>query len=575
MTRHLLLAGLLLWGSQAVAQDDVIGVFADPAGTQDETLAIAGQAFDIYVVLLNASEPSGLFGYEVKLVATPNLTLSDWTYGAGANYLAAPEFLVIYPDARPRADVMLLASGRCQVDGTEPGYIRIAPMDPGSVEPPAPVYLPGTMDLVDVYVTMTPNALAPESPAFIVHNCSATGQWARESAVGPTARSNYAMAYDSQDEVVVLFGGHDGDYSDETWLWDGSGWNEVFPAHSPSARTAAAMVYDRARDRMVLFGGNNPNALSDTWEWDGSDWTQVATTGPGARFSMGFAYDSNRHVCVLYAGNHDAGRWADTWEWNGTTWSLRMADSPPDNRSFHAMAYDEDLQKVVLFGGQIPGGLFKNDTWTWDGTNWVQLAVSGPSARVGHGMTYESACGGIYLFGGLSPTTVLGDLWKFQGGAWTLVQAEQPQPGPRRNQQMIFDRARGTLMFFGGRNTLGEYDDTWSYGAPSIVLAGVDPRDPGDLGVPAVRIHSSYPNPFNPRTTIRFDLGRPGPVKLVVYDLQGRPVRTLFDGDLVAGVHELVWDGTDQKGARVASGAYLYRLTMAEGEYKGKMVLLK
>jgi len=75
------------------------------------------------------------------------------------------------------------------------------------------------------------------------------------------------------------------------------------------------------------------------------------------------------------------------------------------------------------------------------------------------------------------------------------------------------------------------------------------------------RLHPNQPNPFNPRTTIRFELPAAGTARLVVYDVAGRPVRVLVDGGLSAGAHEAVWDGTDSAGRETGSGSYLARLT--------------
>ncbi len=81
-------------------------------------------------------------------------------------------------------------------------------------------------------------------------------------------------------------------------------------------------------------------------------------------------------------------------------------------------------------------------------------------------------------------------------------------------------------------------------------------------------LHPCQPNPFNPRTTVRYDLPRAAPVVLAIYDLSGRRVRTLRDGaDEPAGSHEAEWDGRDDGGRVVPSGVYVCRLTA--GEYRG------
>ncbi len=88
-------------------------------------------------------------------------------------------------------------------------------------------------------------------------------------------------------------------------------------------------------------------------------------------------------------------------------------------------------------------------------------------------------------------------------------------------------------------------------------------------------LYANTPNPFNPRTAIRFQMPRAGVASLRVYDAAGRVVRTLLDGHVEAGVQGTVWDGQDDSGRPVGSGMYLYKLH-ANGEVlSGRMTLLK
>ena len=80
----------------------------------------------------------------------------------------------------------------------------------------------------------------------------------------------------------------------------------------------------------------------------------------------------------------------------------------------------------------------------------------------------------------------------------------------------------------------------------NILVPAVITAAPGD--VPAVtRLVGNAPNPFNPQTTIAFDLARAQSVRLEVFDLRGRLVRRLQDGVLAAGRHEVRWDGRDDE----------------------------
>jgi hypothetical protein len=74
-----------------------------------------------------------------------------------------------------------------------------------------------------------------------------------------------------------------------------------------------------------------------------------------------------------------------------------------------------------------------------------------------------------------------------------------------------------------------------------------------------------YPNPFNPRTMISYDLPRPGEVSVAVYDLRGRVVRSLWRGALEVGRHQVEWDGRDERGDAAPTGIYLVRLITDEG----------
>ena len=90
-----------------------------------------------------------------------------------------------------------------------------------------------------------------------------------------------------------------------------------------------------------------------------------------------------------------------------------------------------------------------------------------------------------------------------------------------------------------------------------------------DHNLPIVMtLEQNHPNPFNPRTTIRLDLPAAGTVRLAVYDIAGRLVRVLVEGEIPAGSHEAVWDGRDASGRSVPSGSYLARL-VAGGKVEG------
>jgi hypothetical protein len=92
-------------------------------------------------------------------------------------------------------------------------------------------------------------------------------------------------------------------------------------------------------------------------------------------------------------------------------------------------------------------------------------------------------------------------------------------------------------------------------------------------------LEQNYPNPFNPTTTIRFALAQPGVIRLEIYDLAGRLVRTLINNEnKISGEHLVIWDGRDDRGNLAGSGVYFYRF-FSNGsnnfEKTRKMVLLR
>lgn len=99
---------------------------------------------------------------------------------------------------------------------------------------------------------------------------------------------------------------------------------------------------------------------------------------------------------------------------------------------------------------------------------------------------------------------------------------------------------------------------------------------PSAAGPVRARLLGNFPNPFNPTTTIVYELSSPAAVRLAVYDVAGRLVRTLDHGTLQsAGRHDVRWDGRDDQGRGVASGMYVYRLDGGQAQQAGRMLLVK
>ena len=140
------------------------------------------------------------------------------------------------------------------------------------------------------------------------------------------------------------------------------------------------------------------------------------------------------------------------------------------------------------------------------------------------------------------------------------------------------------MVPFDDRYALAIWHDGRSSGKEEIVGLYAQKIDTGFLNVekiemsPVLRhmLHSNYPNPFNPETTIAFNLAKNDNVSLKVYNLKGQLVRSLIgDEYLEKGRHEVVWDGKDNSSKSVGTGMYFYKLEAKDTSTTKKMLLLK
>jgi hypothetical protein len=88
-------------------------------------------------------------------------------------------------------------------------------------------------------------------------------------------------------------------------------------------------------------------------------------------------------------------------------------------------------------------------------------------------------------------------------------------------------------------------------------------------------LHQNVPNPFNPNTTIQYDVATGGTVTLTIYDVSGRAVRSLVSGRRQSGMHEVVWDARDDAGRQVSSGVYVYQIESSDYRRAKRLLLVR
>ncbi len=110
---------------------------------------------------------------------------------------------------------------------------------------------------------------------------------------------------------------------------------------------------------------------------------------------------------------------------------------------------------------------------------------------------------------------------------------------------------------------------------PLWEVAPVSAGDSPELKPETFRLEQNHPNPFNPITTLRYDLPENSLVNITIYDMLGRQIKTLVNQTQDAGYRSVIWDATNDYGKAVSAGIYLYQIQAGEYLQTKKMVLLK
>lgn len=299
------------------------------------------------------------------------------------------------------------------------------------------------------------------------------------SALPPSSRIDPAVAFDSENGQLVVFGGFDSSnsYLGDTWLWNGT-WS-LYSGIAPPGRRFAAMAWDPARNEGVLYGGSGAcqpscTQLHDTWLWKDSSWQQanpthipmlstaVTTYDPsgGSILMFGFVTPDCQGglgvTCPSAPPSH-----AETWKWDGSDWSLvRMLD--PSSPMQHllgyqiGMAHDPITGKIILLGhvdSQTP------NTWAWDGSNWSLIGTVGTQGYV-LGISEDATARAVIA---VDPFAT----WSWDGQRWNRLSVSGG-PGDRQEFGIAYDDHAGRVLVFGGLLHLSNgtdqfMNDLWSW----------------------------------------------------------------------------------------------------------------
>jgi len=351
-------------------------------------------------------------------------------------------------------------------------------------------------DSTELNIRIESTACAASAPPTRA-TTEATAWQPQSPPVAPSERCCMGLVYDSARNVIVAVGGGNWtQLSNETWEYDGTNWTlrNDLPEQAPVRWTMAA-AYNPDDQVTVLFGGRDETTFyNDTWQCDGRTWVRIdALTPPSPRNGAKMTYDRNRQRMVLFGGYYgpDNVFFDETWEYEDGQWTQRLPAHHPPARESSALVYDARRGVVVLFGGgQAAGSTVYGDTWEWNGDDWTQRLdlTTSPPARWAHAMAYDNDRQRTILFGGLTgTTTAFDDTWEYDGRTWTQV-TSSPRPSARWDPGLAYDLLNKRMVLFAGMDWDGQFgwvDDTWHYGGQGVLLAGIQSK--GTPGVEDVR----------------------------------------------------------------------------------------
>jgi hypothetical protein len=238
-----------------------------------------------------------------------------------------------------------------------------------------------------------------------------------------------------------------------------------------------------------------------------------------------------------------------------TTWCGVLPFADPNWGSYYQLTGGFPVGTVTPPVTGTAGGIFNGDTW--------------------------------YAFGGCP---IVNSFDCLTNAAGAVIAAEYPNYGPHTNigaaiQNVTTNASNAPIrtMWFG--HSFMYVRDTGPNSPPvrnTIVKKVVgwmnDPvnTDITQAEIPkAYKLNQNFPNPFNPSTTIKFDVRERGHVSLKIYNVAGQLVKTLVDKTMDARSYSVTWDGTNNHGAKVASGVYFYKMQSKSFNQTKKMVLLR
>ena len=309
---------------------------------------------------------------------------------------------------------------------------------------------------------------------------------------------------------------------------------------------SSALTNMVANDSLLFTNLNGISISSDMGEtWNGIPFPPVNGYVKLNLATNDYLYVS--HGCQIYR----TGDLGQTWEDITGILDEEGYDSPYNCSTVMAMISHGDQLIISMYWGGGLGKLFVSDDYgiTWTVLNEFPLDHSVNAIESKNNIVYVgtgSTTSGVYY------TTDFTNWMDFSNGLESY---------DRSVSQLI---ATDEYLYKTG-STIS------SHRAPLVQLYNnLDHSAPINF-----KLYNNYPNPFNPVTTLQYDLPQDAVINITIYDMMGRLVNTLVSSQQNAGYKLIQWNGTNNAGQPVSAGVYLYRIETGDFRQTKKMVLLK
>ncbi len=366
--------------------------------------------------------------------------------------------------------------------------------------------------------------------------------------------------------------------------WNGTSWNSVGSGSTNGVSMYKSVYALGVYNGELYVGGDFTEAggisVNYIARWDGTNWNPVgsgSTNGVYAgRVSALAVYNGELYVgggftYVNYTGNPATSVSANNIaRWNGTNWNSVGTGS---NNGVSGIVNVFTIYNGELYvGGEFTsaGGVSANKIARWNGTSWNSVGtglnngVTGAQSPEVFALAVYSrelyVGGNFTQAGGINVNRIA----RWNGTSWNSVGTGISGGSFSINSFTIYNDelyAGGSFLFAGGveANNIARW-----------TISGATGVEENEITPTNFILHQNYPNPFNPSTTISFTIPKSNYVTLKVYDVLGREVAELVNGDLQAGSHSINFDAS-----RLSSGTYFYRLQAGNGVKMKKMMLIK